>query len=594
MGKKTNYTIGAVVVLAIAAGAFATLHRPAKAKPQADPKIGDFKLAYTNTAKPVKDGSLKIGLAGDGFTGIFAPELISVVTDGILSEPLGTGLFKNDASYKIIDGGAANLKLDKATKSAVITARKDLTWSDGKPVVAKDLEYAYELIANQAYGGVTYTDSLENIVGMAEYHAGKAKTISGITYPDGENGKSIKIQFKKLTPSITQNGSDDYVGSAEPYHYLKDIKPAKLTSSKQIRQVPLSWGPFKIDKVIANQSVSYVRNPYYFGAKPKLAKIDIQVFSTSSAVAALKAKKFDIAFQLPATAYAGIKKLPDYVQTGKEALSFGATYFNLGHFDAKKSANIQDRKTPLQDKKIRQALGYALNTDEVNKKFGGGLRTRANTTIPTAYKGYNDKSVKGFPLDVKKANTLLDEAGLKWDAKHEYRLNTDGKPFHFTYLARSGTDNSETIAQNNIQQWKAVGIDVKLYHSRLTDFNTWSQMVTTNSDAWDITDGSWSLNSDPSQKGLFSVGALYNFGHFTSPELTKIINNIDSEKSLDTSYRKTQFNAYQQYMQDEAVVIPQFFGISWTPVNKRVIGWTTDPSTFNQYADLALSSDSIK
>lgn len=119
-------------------------------------------------------------------------------------------------------------------------------------------------------------------------------------------------------------------------------------------------------------------------------------------------------------------------------------------------------------------------------------------------------------------------------------------------------------------------------------------MVTTNSDAWDITDGSWSLNSDPSQKGLFSVGALYNFGHFTSPELTKIINNIDSEKSLDTSYRKTQFNAYQQYMQDEAVVIPQFFGISWTPVNKRVIGWTTDPSTFNQYADLALSSDSIK
>ncbi|QBO35207.1 oligopeptide ABC transporter substrate-binding protein [Periweissella cryptocerci] len=593
MGKKTIYTVGTVAVVVIAAGAFAILHHPTKAQTHKDATVGDFKISYTNNAKPIKDGTLKIGLFQDEpFTGIFAPDLISQTVDGFLTGPLGSGLFKNDESYKIVDGGAANFKLDKATKSATITLRKGVTWSDGKPVTAKDLEFAYEIVANQAYGGITYTDTLANIKGMAAYHAGKAKTISGITYPNGETGNSIKLQFGRLTPSMEQTGSGNFLESAEPYHYMKDIAPAKLAGSKAVRQAPLSWGPFKVEKIIAGQSVQYVRNPYYYGPKAKLARIDTQVSSSASAAAALKAKKFDIAYGQSSTAYPKIKALTDYVQTGKKALSFSATYFNLGHYDTKKGVNVQDRKTPLQNTALRQALGYALNIEQVNKKFSNGLKTRANSTIPTAIKGANDKSVKGFPLDVKKANSLLDKAGFKWDAKHEYRLNTDGKPFQLTYMAQNSTANSEPIAQNNIQQWKAVGVKVHLYKDRLTDFNSWAQVVTSGTGDWDITDGSWSINPDPSPADLFSVGAQYNLGHYVSPELTKILTNIDSTKALDPTYRKAQVNAYQQYVQKEAVVIPQSFGIGWIPVNKRVIGWTNEANSYNDYATLAVSANS--
>lgn len=591
-----NYIIGGAAIIAIAAGAFAVLHHPAKAHTGNTAKIGDFAIAYNNKAKPIKDGTLKIGFASDApFTGIFTQELANEANDQKLGEPLGVSIFKTSKSYKIIDGGAANLKINRADKTATITLRDDLKWSDGQPVTAKDYEYAYELIASQAVGAVTYTGSLANIDGVAAFHAGKAKTISGITFPDGANGKTVKLQFNKLTPGLTQVGSGYLLDTVEPYHYLKDIKPAALLGSKQVRQAPLSWGPFKITKIISGQAINYARNPYYYGTPAKLAKIQLQVVSTTTAAEALKEKKFDVVEDLPNSAYPAVKQLKNYVQTGNQARYVGMMYFNLGHYDAAKTQNFQDRKTPLQDKNLRAALGYALNVDQVNKKFNYGLQTRATTTVPNIYKSAFDAQVKGFPYDAKKANTLLDKAGFKWDADHKYRLNQAGKSFKLVYMARNTNPNSTVTAQNNIQQWKNVGIDVTLYKGRLIDFNSWAQTAAAGiNQKWDLTDGAWALNQEPSQKYLFSENANYNLGHFVSPKFTSIINNIDSEKALNPAYRKTQFDAFQAYIQKEAVVIPTTYKIDWYPVNKRVTGWDNTTDIYNKFVKVGVSSTTIE
>ena len=65
-------------------------------------------------------------------------------------------------------------------------------WSDGQPVVARDLVFAYEIIANKESGSARYTDQLANIVGMEEYHAGKADAISGLEVKDDKTfGSSL-------------------------------------------------------------------------------------------------------------------------------------------------------------------------------------------------------------------------------------------------------------------------------------------------------------------------------------------------------------------------------------------------------------------
>lgn len=167
-------------------------------------------------------------------------------------------LFGTTDSYKINDSGPATLRLNVKQKTATIEVKQGVKWSDGKQVVAKDLEFPYEIIANKATASERYTNSLADIVGLSEYHSGKAKTISGIEMPDGENGRKIVIHFKEMKPGMTQSGNGYYWELAEPYHYLKNVPFAKLKSSDQIRKAPIFFGPFKIGKIVrGNRSPGY-------------------------------------------------------------------------------------------------------------------------------------------------------------------------------------------------------------------------------------------------------------------------------------------------------------------------------------------------
>lgn len=112
------------------------------------------------------------------------------------------------------------------------------------------------MTSNKATNSLQYSDSLENIVGMKAYHNGKAKTISGIQFPNGENGRTIVIHFLSMKPGMLQSGNDYFIETAAPYHYLKNIPFSKLVSSDQIRKNPIFFCPYKVSKVVRGQSVT--------------------------------------------------------------------------------------------------------------------------------------------------------------------------------------------------------------------------------------------------------------------------------------------------------------------------------------------------
>ncbi|RRG18316.1 oligopeptide ABC transporter substrate-binding protein [Weissella viridescens] len=563
-------------------------------------KVGNLNVEYKNDKSVKKGGNLNVAYESDvPFKAQFEAGLMDDATMQQMAAPAtggsvngGGGIFNADNNFNIQKGGAADISFDKSAKTATVTLRDNLKWSDGKPVTAKDYEFAYEIVANPAYGSSRWTDSLANIEGLSEYHEGKAKSISGITFPDGEGGKTIKIQFKENKPGFKHTGNGYFLESVSPYHYLKDVEPKSLASDPKTTTKPLVIGPFKPEKIVSGESIYYTQNKYYYGKKPNLKSITYTTVDPSKTVASVKAGKYDVVKEASPSVYPQIKKLSNVAVTGQQQLYISMLNFNLGHYDTKKSENVQDRKTPLQDKRVRQAIGYARNVDEVDKKFGNGLQTRANTLIPPIFKDYSDTKLKGYPEDIKKANKLLDEAGWKWDKKHEYR-EKDGKRLNLTYMARQSNGNSEAIAKNYIQQWKKIGANVTLYKGRLTDFNTYLQITTSpESGAWDLTDAAWSLSSDPSQNDLFSKGAQYNTGHFTSPELTKKLNKIDSSSIKNDKQRAKAFKDYQKYMNDEAYVIPTSFQTDYTPVNKRVANWSMAYGDNNAWSDLGVTSNS--
>ena len=481
------------------------------------------------TAK--QGGTLKVAeVTNTPFTGVFNEELQMDTPSGDVASPGQESLFDTDDHYKINDKGPATLKLDRKAKTATITVKKGVKWSDGKQVTAKDVEFAYEIIANKATKSQRYASQFNIINGMADYHEGKAKTISGIEMPDGPNGRVTVLHCKELKPGMYYSGNGYIWEMAAPYHYLKNIPFAKLESSDEVRKKPLYFGPYQVKNIVRGQSVTWVPNKYYWRGKPKLDKIVYQVVSPNSASQAIKSHKFDIT-RVTNSQWKQVKDTKKVNFIAQIPLAYSYLAFKVGKWDTKKSKNVMNPHAKMGNKSLRQAMAYAMNTDDVYKHYTDGLSFQIPTLIPEPFGDYFDKSAKGYTYNIKKANQILDKAGFK--KKGKWRTNPNGKPLTINLLAMSGNAIQQPIIQNYIQQWNKIGLNVKLVGGRLTEFNSFYDKVQNDDPKVDLFLAGWNLSSEPSQEQMYSEGTMSNYSRFVTPENTKLIQEMDSQKAFD-------------------------------------------------------------
>lgn len=535
----------------------------------------------TATATAKKGGSITIAEESDTpVKGVFLNELSDSQYDSDFMSFGNETLFATDDQYKITNKGAATFKMDRKAKTVTIEVKKGVKWSDGKQVTAKDVEYSYEIIANKASQSSRYTSSLADIVGLAEYHDGKSKKISGIEMPDGENGRKVVLHFKEMKPGMTQSGNGFFWECAAPYHYLKDVPFSKLQSSDKVRKNPLFFGAYKLSKLVRGQSATWVRNPYYYRGKAKLDKITISVISPNSASQSIKSKKFDI-IDVVNSQWKEVKGTKGYNFVAQIPLSYLYMGFKVGKWDKKTGSVKMNKNSKMSNRYLRQAMGYAMNVDEVNQHYTQGLSFRVKTLVPEAFGDFYDKSVKGFPLNIKKANALLDKAGYKKKKGETYRRDPNGKKLTIHLAAMSGSPNQEAIVQNYIQQWKKIGLHVTLTTGRLIEFNSFYDKVENDDPSVDVFMAAWSLSSEPTQDDLYGPKAPYNFTRFATSENTKLLKEMGSDKAFNHSYRVQKFHEWQQYMQKEAFVIPLNNSYSIKAVDSKLINLSLKPSQMN-------------
>ncbi|MBL1072254.1 oligopeptide ABC transporter substrate-binding protein [Lactobacillus kitasatonis] len=543
----------------------------------------NHKFSETVPVKSIKKGgTLTYALETDSpFTGIFLPELSDTTIDTEVQSPGLESLFSTDDQYKINNKGAATFKLNRKAKTITIEVKKGVKWSDGKQVNAKDVEFAYEIIANKDSKSQRYTESLADIVGLAEYHEGKSKKISGIEMPDGENGRKVVLHFKQMKPGMLQSGNGYFWECAEPYHYLKDVPFSKLLSSDKVRKSPLFFGPFRVSNIVRGQSVSWERNPYYWRGTPNFEKVTASVVSSSSATQAIKSHKFDIA-DVVNTQWDQTKNATDTNFIGEVPLSYSYLAFKVGKWDKKLGKNVENKNAKMNNPALRKAMAYAMNIDAVAKRYYQGLAFRVNTLIPEQFGDFSDSSIKGYPYNLKKANQLLDKAGYK--KKGEFRVQPNGKKLTINLAVRNNATTAEPVWRNYIQQWKKIGLNVKFVGGRPMEFNNWVQAVQSDDPKIDVFEGGWSLSSEPSPNDLYSAAAPYNMARFVSPVQSKLLADIDSEKAFNHKYRVDAFRKWQKWMYNEAYVVPTTNSYSITAVNKKVTGWSLKPSATNWFS----------
>ena len=373
-----------------------------------DKKVGiQDNLVVENEGKAVENATLKVAYINDSpFTGIFHQAFASGNPDMEILAYSTNGTFKIDENYRLVNGGGADIEFKPEEKKAIITINEKYTWNDGTPVTSADFLEYYKIVAHKDYTGVRFDDDMRNVVGIEEYNKGESKEISGFkTLSD----KKFEIHFKKFNPGILWGGGIPF--EPVPSHKLKDIPVKEQEAHDITRKNPLSPGPYYIKEIVPGQQVVFEANPHYYKGQPKVKKVVWKIVPSSQIVAALQAGEYDLTVGLNSDLYSKVKDLKNVKLGIQDELSYTYIGFKLGKWDNTKKEVVTDPNAKMADVKLRQAMAYAIDNNQVGEKFYQGLRRNATQLMIPAFKEYYDESLKGYTYDLEKAKKLLDEAG---------------------------------------------------------------------------------------------------------------------------------------------------------------------------------------
>ena len=217
-------------------------------------------------------------------------------------------------------------------------------------------------------------------------------------------------------------------------------------------------------------------------------------------------------------------------------LAFGYTY--LGY-------NL--RRPMFQDKRVRQALSYAINKQEIIDGVLLGLGEVATGPYKPDTWVYNP-NVKRYPYDPAKARKLLAEAGWR-DTDGDGILDKDGKPFAFTIVTNQGNDLRVKAGEIIQRRFKEIGVDVKL---RVIEWASFLKEFI-NPGNFDATILGWSGGPEPDQYTIWSSTQTgphqLNFIDFRNAEVDKLLE--EGRRTFDRKKRKKIYDRFQEILAEE-------------------------------------------
>jgi peptide/nickel transport system substrate-binding protein len=204
----------------------------------------------------------------------------------------------------------------------------------------------------------------------------------------------------------------------------------------------------------------------------------------------------------------------------------------------------QNRRPEFKDKRVRQAIVYAINNEGIVKKIMRGFGTAAAQQSPKGYLGYNPNLKPRY--DLKKAKQLMKAAGYE-------------KGFSVTMMApnnRYVNDDKIAVAVAGMLAKINIKVDLKTmpkaqywpkYDERAADI----MMIGWHSDTEDSSNFTEFLAMTPDTVTGYGQ---YNSGNYSNPEVDKLI--IDSQKVTDAKKRTMMLKKVEQILHDDAAFVP--------------------------------------
>lgn len=412
-------------------------------------------IGFQSFAAPSYD-ELKIGISQEFDT--IHPMIATMLASNYVYNLAGRSLLVLDAkgqwstqlAKKIPSMKDGDAKIVTYNGQKVIQATwhllENAKWSDGTPVTCADFKFALDV-------------SLSPNVGVSSKEDYSA--VEAIEW-DAKTPKSCKFTYNKVRWDFYQ--IPRFIPL--PAHIEKDIFEKHKNETlayeknslyaKKPSALGLYNGPYQIAEVQQGSHIVFTPNPHFYGPAPKFKRIVVRIISnTSSLEASLLTNQIDMVAPVGFTIDQAINfekkikssNLPFLVQS-KSALFWE-------HIDINLDSPI------FKDKKVRQALLYGVNREDLNKAlFEGKLTISQHPIAPIdPWFSSDPKISKPYAFDHKKASQLLDEAGWKMDTASGYRMK-NGERMSIQLMTTAGNKVRELVSTYLQKQWKDIGIEI--------------------------------------------------------------------------------------------------------------------------------------
>ena len=220
-------------------------------------------------------------------------------------------------------------------------------------------------------------------------------------------------------------------------------------------------GPYYITKWVRDQELDLQANPYYYGPQPKIKKIIIKFYKDATTMRlALENGEINIAWRtLRPTDIKSLKEEGKY-----NVVEIPSSYIRY--------ICMNTVKGPTKDVRVRQALAYAVDRQQIAERVFQGTVEPLYTLIPIGMWSHKDvfKEKYGASPNLNAAKQLLQEAG--YSTTNKLKIDLWYTPSHYG-------DTEADLAQLLKQQWEATGmIEVNI---KSAEWQTYLQYARTGS-----------------------------------------------------------------------------------------------------------------
>ncbi|MDO4509983.1 MAG: ABC transporter substrate-binding protein [Lachnospiraceae bacterium] len=439
------------------------------------------------------------------------------------------GLLKPDSQGNNIPAVAESYTVSEDLMTYTFKLRDGIKFHNGKNVTADDVKYSIDKFAGISDGSEPLVSAFSVI---EEVNIIDDKTVDVVlNTPDTDLPTYLAMVSAAIIPKDNENPDTVAIGT----------------------------GPYKYVSRSPQENVICEAFDDYWGEKANIKNVTFKVESNAdSIVMDLLGGSIDFYARLTIDQ---VKQLNDEFSVYEGTMNLvQALYLNN---------NVK----PFDDVRVRQALSYATDVDEILDITAEGKGTKIGSSMFPAFGKYYDESLSElYPTDIEKAKELLKEAGYE-------------NGFNMTITVPSNYQPHIDVAQVLAEQYKKIGVNAEI---QLVEWNSWLSDVYTGRNFESTVIGvDASYLAASALLSRFESTAANNFINFKSDAYDKAYNKTLT--TADDDERTALYLECEKILADEAANVYIQDLPEYVVLNKKFTGYEFYPLYVQDIAKLKLA-----